>query len=758
MVAQRRVTVRGLSIIVPALVGLGAAALIGLGMLSVAARLTTPWDGTEWLYDQNRSASVAGGGAAVRIVLGNSGLLPGEHVVAIDGVPLTELRRPPFDPPWVMPSAPLEYQVVNSATGEQRAVSLPLVAFPASLLLAEDWAIIIGTLAWLAVAAFVFVQRPRDPAAQVMLLMGAAFVPMMFWRWQGVSDVYAGPMFSLNALLQPLYLSGLVGIALIAVVFPRPAPWAVRHRRAVLAAAAAPALAAIAILAVAQANRDPTLVTIDRLSALETAVYVVVGIALAVVVPIRYRALTDPADRRRFALVVGTLALVGLVALVLWMLPAAAFGSPLLPWAAAGLMALPIPFAMGIAILRFGAFDLQRAVNRSLVYGGLTAAILLIYVFLVGTAVLQVHQQFGFAVALLATGLVIVIAQPIRDGLQRAVNRLMYGHRDEPYQGIVRLGERLESSMAPDEVLPVVVESVAGTLRLPYVAIETSREGNSVVAASHGDPVDEPLSMPLVHDGELVGRLLLAPRSGDSGFSKSDWQLLSALAKQVSSAVVRVELNDELRRSRERLVNAREEERRQLRRELHDGIGPTLAGSLLQLQAARAALPDDPQRAAEVIGRLEAETRQAIAEVRRIARDLRPPALDDLGLLEALREKAGHFSADPALRIEVIATDSLPTLPAAVEVATYRIVLEALANVARHSSAKRCWVRIDVDGELVVSVSDDGKGIPAATAHGVGLRSMRERAAELGGELTIGRRRGGGTTIEARLPLQVVAG
>jgi signal transduction histidine kinase len=736
------------------LVASGAAILVALGVVGLALRLATPWDGTEWLYDQNRSAAVAAQGAAARPVLSGSALRPGERVLAINGVSLADLRRPPFDPPWSAPTTPLEYEIVHAATGERRTASQALIGFPAILLLAEDWPIIVTTLAWLSVAGFVFARRPREPAAQLMLLLGAAFIPQMFWRWLGISDVYAGPMFSFSALMQPVYLSGLVSMFFLAVVFPRPAPWATRHRRSLLAVAAMPAAAAIAVLVAAQMTRDPTLLTIDRLSAIEATTYLVVGAALAVVVPLRYRALTDPADRRRFVTVIGTLAVVGALILAVWMLPSFAWGSPLLPWAAAGLVALPIPIAIGVAILRYGAFDLQRAVNRSLVYGGATTAIALIYIFLVGTAVLSIQQQFGFAVALLATGLVIVIAQPVRDGVQRAVNRLMYGDRDDPYQGIARLGERLESSLPPNQLLPVVVDTVAATLRLPYVAIEHHREGRPIISASHGEAVADPFVVPLIHHAETVGRLLLAPRAGEVDFSDTDRRLLAALARQISAAVKTVELDDELRRSRERLVAAREEERRQLRRELHDGLGPTLAGSLLQLQAARAALAKDPERAAELIGRLEAETRQAITEVRRLARDLRPPALDDLGLLGALREQTGHFSANPALKIDLQTTDELPPLPAAVEVAVYRIVLEALANCARHAQAKRCWVRLEVGDEFVASVSDNGVGIAEGTPQGVGMRSMNERAAELGGRLAVKARPGGGTIVEARLPLQ----
>jgi signal transduction histidine kinase len=222
-----------------------------------------------------------------------------------------------------------------------------------------------------------------------------------------------------------------------------------------------------------------------------------------------------------------------------------------------------------------------------------------------------------------------------------------------------------------------------------------------------------------------------------------------------------VRLTTDLRRSRERLVTALEEERRRLQRDLHDGLGPTLAGALMKMEAARSRLDRSPGEAASLLGELASDTRRTIEEVRRLTYDLRPPALDQLGLVGALRERAAEFSEARAdgLEIGIEVPADLPPLTAAVEVAAYRIGLEALTNVARHSGARRSTLRLAVaDGALEVEVTDDGCGIDANGHAGVGHRSMRERAEELGGGLEIGQSGTAGTRVHARLPLRGPAG
>jgi signal transduction histidine kinase len=212
---------------------------------------------------------------------------------------------------------------------------------------------------------------------------------------------------------------------------------------------------------------------------------------------------------------------------------------------------------------------------------------------------------------------------------------------------------------------------------------------------------------------------------------------------------------DVLLASRRRLVVAREEERRRIRRDLHDGIGPMLAAMTLKVDLARDVLRSDPDAADRALDGLKRDTQTAVAEIRRLTRELRPPALDELGVVEAIRQRAAEFAGGVGterVTIEVAQTGALPPLDAAVEAAAYRITVEALTNVARHAHARHCAVRVSGNGVLVVEVADDGVGFAAGRGAGVGMTSMRERCAELGGSLAVERTPDGWTVVRATLP------
>jgi two-component system NarL family sensor kinase len=427
------------------------------------------------------------------------------------------------------------------------------------------------------------------------------------------------------------------------------------------------------------------------------------------------------------------------------------------------LASLGLVASAGVAILRHRLYDLDLVVNRTLVYGLLTGLVVGVYVGLVA-GLGELLDSTGIGVSLIATAAVAVAIQPARSLIQARVDRLMYGDRGDPYRALSRLGERLEQALDPDAVLPAIVETVADGLRLPYVAIELDEAGGRRIVASHGEARRGELArVPLSYRGEEVGRLLAAPRQGDDALGAADIALLADLARQAGVAAHAVRLTQDLRRSRERLVAAREEERRRLRRDLHDGLGPTLAGIALELESGRALVDRDPGAARELLARLRGEVQESIADIRRIAYDLRPPTLDELGLVEAVREQAARLSTAGrggdrnGLRVSIETPEQLPPLPAAVEVAAYRIALEALTNVSRHAGASNCTVRIAVNGELELVIRDDGAGVGAETAGGIGLTSMRERAEELGGSLSVEPNAGGrGTVVAARLPLEDV--
>ena len=265
-------------------------------------------------------------------------------------------------------------------------------------------------------------------------------------------------------------------------------------------------------------------------------------------------------------------------------------------------------------------------------------------------AVLQV--QGSLIISLIATGLAAVMFQPLRDRLQRGVNRLMYGERDDPYRVLSRLGSRLESTPAHDAVLPAVTRTVKEALKLPYAEIQLKREEGFETVSAAGNPVDGALRLPLVYGGETVGQLVLGPRAGEEGFADAERRLLEDLAHQIGASAHAALMTDEalklsadLQRSRERLVEAREEERRRLRRDLHDGLGPQLSSQALTIDAVRALMKRDPEAAEELLLDLKAQAQDAVSDIRRLVYGLRPPALDDLGLLGALRESAAQYSA-----------------------------------------------------------------------------------------------------------------
>jgi signal transduction histidine kinase len=259
--------------------------------------------------------------------------------------------------------------------------------------------------------------------------------------------------------------------------------------------------------------------------------------------------------------------------------------------------------------------------------------------------------------------------------------------------------------------------------------------------------------LPLVHSGERIGTLLIGARTLGETLGAADRRLLEEFARRASAAASAVALSVEVQRSRERLITAREEERRRLRGDLHDGLGPTLAGAVLTIDAARRVLGSDAEAADALLDRVAASLEDSVADVRRLVYGLRPPALDQLGLAGALRQKAAALSGGGALSCEVVAPDPMPSLPAAVEVAAFMIAQEALTNVARHAHARQASVRLAIGHGLRLEIHDDGRGLPEHPRAGVGLTSMRERASELGGSLALSTPRGGGTLVRVELPL-----
>ena len=454
-------------------------------------------------------------------------------------------------------------------------------------------------------------------------------------------------------------------------------------------------------------------------------------------------------ERQQLRWIGGSAALglcLGAVAVVTWDLFAYAY----LLYAIA-LLALPVGTA--VAILKYRLYELDLVVNRAFVYGVMTVGVVTSYVVVVGLVGATLSDGESLVLSLCLTGVVAVGFQPVRERVQRFVNELMYGERDDPYVALARLGRRLESSLGADAVLPTVVETIGQTLRLSYVGLTL---GGDDVTAAYGSPGAAPLRFPLVHQGHAVGELLLAPRPGEQ-LREADRRLIADLAPQVAAAVHAVGLAHELQAARRRLVELREEERRRIRRDLHDGLGPALAGLTFTLDAVHNLAASDRERANALLASATEQTQTMVGDVRRLIYELRPPALDELGLVESLRGIAARETSVP-VTVTVEAPELFPPLPAAVEVAAYRIVQEALTNVARHARARSCTFEIAVRPDAVLlDIADDGRGIAPGPA-GIGLRTMQERAAELGGNCQITSHPGAGTTVTVRLPLHAPGG
>lgn len=419
---------------------------------------------------------------------------------------------------------------------------------------------------------------------------------------------------------------------------------------------------------------------------------------------------------------------------------------------AQALAAALVPVAIGVAITRHGLYDLDVAVRRALVAGSLGACLAGAYLSLF--AVLQALPQHRSALsAAVAAGVTGAVMQPLARRLAAGVDRMFYGDRADPFAVTSELGARLTRAGLDVDLVPqVVCDTVVDTLRLPGARVWLSgddRDRPVAVAGAVGER--RPTAFELRHRGEVVAELDVWPRAGEQELHPRDRVVLSGVADQVAPAVAALQLHRQLQRSREALVAAREDERLRLRRDLHDGLGATLAGLRLQVETAQEVCEQpDVDR---LLGSAVAGISQAVDEVRAITDGLRPAALDELGLARALSALAERVRT-PGREVEADIDEHVAADPA-VEVALHRIAAEALANAVRHSRAGRVVLRVRDGAGVVLEVTDDGVGMdPAgspATGSGLGLASMRQRAEEVGGTLQVHTSESG-TTVHALLP------
>ena len=687
-------------------------------------------------------------------------LQKGDVVIAVAGQSMEVWAQALFRlnvnrPQWQVGQT-VEYIIIRD--DQQLQVPVTLGQYPLFAVARQNWGTIVYALVYMVVGTYVFLRRPDNRAAKVMFIAAASIVSSTTWSFGlQISDIVGGVGFWLYKLTSlGVYTLFWIANLHFALIFPRPLPLISKRPWLIFLLYLLPFVWIFGFIVAVWPMAISTLEWLSRWIIAEGIAAAVLLILTLVGIGWQYRTNSTGATRQQIRWVVWGALLVGGFGLIFYILPGA-LGLEQMNPNLMGIIMVIFPLGVAVAIVRHNLFDIDTILNRTLIYGTLTVSTMGLYIFLVGYVgnLFQVGNRSFLA--FLVTGLVAVLFQPLRERLRRLVNRFMYGERDDPAAVLSKLGQRLEATIAPGAVLPGIVETVAQTLKLPYVAIETEKSDGYRIEAAYGLATDETVRLPLVYRAETIGFLVVSPRASDEPLNSADKQLLENIAHQAGSAVHAVQLTTALQKSRQRLVTAREEERRRLRRDLHDGLGPHLASQMLTIDAIGKLLKRDPAQAESLLQDLKHQSQTAITDIRRLVYDLRPPALDDLGLVAALREGARHYQQS-GLRIDIDAPERLPPLPAAVEVAAYRIAQEALTNVVRHAQAGTCHVRLSLNdyghGQgLLLQVEDDGQGLPADHRAGVGCQAMRERATELGGHFVIESQKSGGTQVSAWLPL-----
>ncbi|MCU1446844.1 histidine kinase [Cryobacterium sp.] len=416
-----------------------------------------------------------------------------------------------------------------------------------------------------------------------------------------------------------------------------------------------------------------------------------------------------------------------------------------------------IPLSIAIAIVRHGLLDIRLVLSRTLLYVLAVSTLVAVYAGLVAGLSLVVPAAFGRTVAIGAAIVVALGFNPLRLYLRRLIDRAFYGTRADPTATMVCLGEGLRSTGD----LGDVIEHARLALRMPYLALVPAlgdriyesgmppAEGNTRPAGTDGRPGGPHTEVPLTYRDRVVGRLLVGLRRGERVLHEDDRRAIALIAAPLAVALHAVGLTEQVQAARTAVVEAREEERVLLQRELHDGLGPLLTSAALQADATSNILRTDPDTAEQLLRTVRETVRQALKDVRRVVYGLRPIELDELGLVDALRQRTRQPVIVGERTIEfVVRAEALPPLTPAVELAAFRIAMEAVSNVLRHSEATRCVITVSASDEtLALTVTDNGiagngiagnGGTSTPGDAGVGLRSMAERAEELGGSATGG--------------------
>ena len=433
-------------------------------------------------------------------------------------------------------------------------------------------------------------------------------------------------------------------------------------------------------------------------------------------------------------------------------------GGPLVSAVMFALVLAALPCALGVSVLRHRLFGIEVVVNRAAVAALLS---LLLFVVYAATATVVATATGGGGPQwrpLLAAGVTVAALGPLYRVARALVDRAMFGDRDRPDRALRSLSASLSRAVDPFELPQLIVRTTAETLRLPFVALDRVSESSigepterlAVVGREPGP--DRVVRFEIAFGGDRLAQLSVGARAGQGALSSSDLVLLQDLARQAGPALYASSLVVELAQSRERLRRGWTEERVMMSRALHDSVSPTLAGIAIAAAAAQLRPPGDPA-VVSLLGRIEHEAGAGSRTLKALLAGLRPPGLDDVGLVPALEDRAAELGSVTGLRFEIDAKEPLPTLDSRVEEVAYLVAVEAMSNVARHAAASRCRVHVSgADGRLQVEVTDDGEGPGSAHRDGDGLRSARERARACGGSFDFGPQELGGTRVVLTLP------
>jgi two-component system, NarL family, sensor kinase len=408
-------------------------------------------------------------------------------------------------------------------------------------------------------------------------------------------------------------------------------------------------------------------------------------------------------------------------------------------------------FLLGVLAAAVGqeVYGVRLALDRAYAYAFASLVVTAVYIATVALGA-ELGASDDRSVGLLATLAAALVLVPARERAQRAVNRFLYGQRDDPFAVLSSIAATVETSASRTQLLQRLVDVVTDTLRVPSATLELESSNGPIRRFTSGTTPELVDSFELVERGILVGRLVIGRRAGQESLGRSERTLLAQIARQAAAAAHATILEEQVSLSRARAVAVAEDERRRLRRELHEGLGPSLTGVATRLDACCNIIGSDADRVAALLPSIRADVGRALDDLRQVVYGLRPPALDELGLLGALEEHV----ARTGMPVHVDVPPALPELPAAVEITAFRVVAEALSNVVRHAHATHCRLNISVGEHLTIQVDDDGRA-EGPWRLGVGLAEMRDRVAEMGGTFDAGATTTGGR-VQVRLPLSLV--